>query len=470
MSGTVTVGANDRADNTGDLIITFVDVSGSPAISTDGSRTALPGSPWGCYLVAPSISAQPGCVVTLTPPATAAQWESCSLIWQPPPHAATYWTSGGSFGGSAGTAGTPKWPPQAFPASSEVDAAASVSGRTRVIAAAGAAVGATAGISARPVVRQAMAVQTGAAAGVSGDVRGPGASIWPMAGEVDAAAGHSSRARVRARLNAEVDAAAGISGDLQLANQTYALTGTFAGAAGISGDGRIGHQYAVVAIRNATASVVPFGGQAPLRVTNYITNPRPEGIVTGTVTPGTEPVPRWYFFPDSDLTKTIIGSGTENQTPYIDIQFSNPASGGGSLTLQTEDFLLANPGGVWSYSMFLRVVGGSLANISQISLQFLSGDPNGNLLGVYTSAAITPTATVFPANYFSYNGVTISDSGMNNIAPGLMINNNAGAVNVTMRIAAPKAELKTTATGAQYLVVPQVGFRPGDGGSTSFVY
>jgi hypothetical protein len=79
VSGTtqITIGANDQADHAGDLIVTFIDTPAAPGTditATDGTRTALPGDRIGTYLIAPSASAQPGCVVTMpsTGPVTTA--------------------------------------------------------------------------------------------------------------------------------------------------------------------------------------------------------------------------------------------------------------------------------------------------------------------------------------------------------------------------------------------------------------
>jgi hypothetical protein len=77
MSGTTSfiIGTNDQADKAGDLIVSFVDTPNAPGttLTTDGTRTAMPGLAIGTYLIAPNISPQPGCVVTMptsgtTPP------------------------------------------------------------------------------------------------------------------------------------------------------------------------------------------------------------------------------------------------------------------------------------------------------------------------------------------------------------------------------------------------------------------
>jgi hypothetical protein len=466
MSGSLTIGANDVADNTGDLIVTFVDVTGTQGITTDGTRPALPGAPWGCYLIAPSISPQPGCVVTLTPPATVARWESCSLIWQPPPRAATLWTMGGTFAGTAGIIGNPKYPAATFTLSGTVGGAAGLSsGAMRAVNAMSGTVGAAAGITGRAAIVAGASGTLRATPGIIGVATGSGATIWPMSAQVDAASGISAQASAALTSSGRADATAGIIG-VPTVPTKYFLSATAAASAGITGNFRLAHQYFVSGQSNAQAGIIPFGGNAPLRVSNYITNPRPEGASTGT--PGVLPA-QWDIFSD-DLTQTIVGTGTESQIPYIDLRFNNPSSGGGTLGFQMEQFLTAGAGSFWSLGMFIRVVGGSLANVTQFLLLLGSVDGGGNILNLYYGSPFMPTAAGLASQWFHFDGTFINDAGTATISPNLQVNYDAGAIDFTIRVGGMRAERIQTANGPQYIVVPRVGFVPAGGSPTNFVY
>lgn len=464
---TLTVGANDTADNTGDLIVSFVD-STPPGVTTDGTRTALPGAPWGCYLIAPSISPQGGCVVTFSP--TTAQWESCSLIWQPPPHAAILWTSGGAFTGSGGAAANPKFPPQNFSGAGEIDATANVSGRIAALDALGASVGASAGISGRLRILALSGATLAGAGSIKGVPTGPGATQWQEAGIVNGSAAISSRQRLAVAAGGLAAGSAGISGNAARSPQQYAIAGEIDGTAGISSSAWVGHQY-FVAGKPAGSAAITFSPTTPLRVTNWVRNPRPEGVTLGVCTyPSNVGPTDWYLLfsnPDSMLTVTMIGTGTEGIIPYVDIQWSNASCPGGFMTVQTESGTPVSSGVVWSYSVFCRLVGGSLTNISSIGLQILTDGTTG----FFNGPTFTPTSASLASQWSHWDGVNITDTGMTNIAAGLVINANAGAVDMTLRIGAPKAEKASAASGSQFQAIPQIGFVSTTfGGSSSFVY
>lgn len=466
----VTVGTNDTADNTGDLIVTFVDAN-PQGITTDGTRTALPGAPWGCYLVAPSVSPQTGCVVTLTP--SSALWESCSLIWQPPPHAALLWTSGGLAAGAGSAVSNPKWPPAAFTASGEIDAAAGISGRLSVRPAVAATVPGTATIPGTLLLR-ALSGSTLPGAGTARSdfvVSSPSGTLWFSGAAANGASSVLGRAMQRAAVATLLVAAAGMSGNAVVLSafnpQQYTTMGIVNGAAGISGSAAIGHQF-FVAGRPAAASAITFSPVTPLRVTNFVRNPRPEMNQGATTLPA-----EWFCFDNSGeaTTQAVIGTGTESQIPYIDFQLAGTGTAGGYTFLQTEIAVFTSAGTTWSYSQFLRLVGGSLTNISQIALIMFTADSNtGGGIAAHIGASITPTAAGLVTQNFAYNGQLLNDAGMDSFGCGLYIVHGVGAFNLTLRIGGPKAEKTAAASPASCLVVPQIGLVPPFFGSTSFVY
>ena len=85
-------------------------------------------------------------------------------------------------------------------------------------------------------------------------------------------------------------------------------------------------EYAANTLRSGYSGGQPLGWLLEGVATNFVRNPRNEGLITGS--PGTPPT-NWGLSVDSGLTRTIVGSGTENGIPYFDIQFAGVAATAG---------------------------------------------------------------------------------------------------------------------------------------------
>lgn len=458
---TITVGSGDTADHVGDLIITFVD--GAGLITTDGSRPPLPTQAWGCYEVAPSLSGQPGCVVTYSGTPPLVQWESLSLVFVPPPYVPTQWTMAGEMDASAGILAAPQWPATHWTAAATLGASAGISGNLSVRPALSGTLGAAAGLSGTANAVLGAAGSLAGAAGISGLASGPGYTTWPVSAVLSGTAGISGSVALAAASGGIVGAAAGVSGNANTTSHFYQLAGTLAASAGVSGNANVGHQYTASGKTLAVAGVIPFGGNAPVRVTNYIRNPACVGAVTGSAT-----LPDQWSYYSGDLTMTVIGQGTENGIPYTDFRFNNAASGGGSAGFEMEGALITGPGSTWSFSSFIRLVGGSTTNIYNMQLVIASLDSNFGGLGTYYGPTFLPTSAGLATQWNHFDGVYVNDAGTAYTANNLNINFAAGAVDFTIRIGAPNVERAVAASGSQYIVVPQTPAYWG--GSTSFVY
>ncbi|HYF08508.1 MAG TPA: hypothetical protein VD970_12865, partial [Acetobacteraceae bacterium] len=102
--------------------------------------------------------------------------------------------------------------------------------------------------------------------------------------------------------------------------------------------------------------------------TNEVRNPRAEGAVAGT--PGMLPT-HWSSGGGQDgvnLFHQVVGTGTEDGIPYIDLRlFGTVPAGGGYLWVFPAGgayTITAAPGEVWSAGVYARLVGGSLAGIA----------------------------------------------------------------------------------------------------------
>lgn len=100
--------------------------------------------------------------------------------------------------------------------------------------------------------------------------------------------------------------------------------------------------------------------------TTAVRNPRFEGAAAGT--PGTAPT-NMSGLNGSSLTSSIVGTGTLQGIPYIDVRIQGTASSiAATMNFETNAGIAAAQGQAWSLSAFVAVVGGSLANISSTIL------------------------------------------------------------------------------------------------------
>lgn len=111
--------------------------------------------------------------------------------------------------------------------------------------------------------------------------------------------------------------------------------------------------------------------------TNGFTNPRCEGASAGT--PGTMPT-TWSIGAALGLTTSVVGSGSEGGIDYVDVQFTGSPSSTGNLQI---NHITTNPaasdGQVWTYSLFSRLVGGSLTNVGNAILALNLGTANSSV-------------------------------------------------------------------------------------------
>lgn len=168
--------------------------------------------------------------------------------------------------------------------------------------------------------------------------------------------------------------------------------------------------------------------------TNSVRNPRAEGAVAGT--PGTLPT-YWGQSEGTGITASVIGTGTENGIPYIDVQFAGTATAGNNNIFYETTNPSASPSQAWTNSVYLRLVGGDWTNISSIAL--FGGD---NIAGQQTnwSGAQLPTSAALSTQRYVFTYTTDAGAVTNVADMGFQVNPNAGAINVILRVGAPQFE------------------------------
>ena len=122
--------------------------------------------------------------------------------------------------------------------------------------------------------------------------------------------------------------------------------------------------------------------------TNSIPNNTMQGAVAGT--PGTLPTGWGWFGNQLGLTMAVTGVGTENGINYSDIRISGTATGaiGGAtlIAFHPQFATTAANGQTWTSSVYARVVGGSMANITGLLLAAdYWNSSNGYIGGSYQS-------------------------------------------------------------------------------------
>lgn len=175
--------------------------------------------------------------------------------------------------------------------------------------------------------------------------------------------------------------------------------------------------------------------------TNSLTNNSNTGAAAGT--PGTLPTSWVAAATAGGITRTIVGFGTVNGLPYIDLKFTGTA-----VAADTVTFLNATTGAAtvnattWTSSAYISLVAGSLTNVTvKHGLRYRAA-AGANITAQIYETSIVPTATL---TRYSRSNIG-SDATIAFVLGSLNLTMAAGAVDVTLRIAAPQLELGAAAS------------------------
>ncbi len=179
--------------------------------------------------------------------------------------------------------------------------------------------------------------------------------------------------------------------------------------------------------------------------TNSIPNNSMVGAVAGT--PGTEPnlwgVPNTTM---TGLTRSVIGTGTENGMTYIDYRVVGTPGSSSSyqwpMTSSTE--IVASNGQIWSGRYYIRLVGGSASNVGNFYFQMNENTAAGAFVTTGNGTSVPLTSTISTVRYTR----TLSGGGtVARVLPILATTLTSGnAVDVTFRIYVPQMELGSFST------------------------
>lgn len=176
--------------------------------------------------------------------------------------------------------------------------------------------------------------------------------------------------------------------------------------------------------------------------TNSFRNNSGTGAAAGT--PGTVPTNWSATGSGNGLTRQIVGTGTESGLPYVDIRYSGTATNSILIGIDPEQQgnVAASSGQTWTFSIYLRVVGGSLPAATH-TLEILDRGPT---LAPSTESAVTITTAALAGQRFTLTRTT-TQSDMTSVMGRINLRANSGAaVDVTLRIGAPQLEQGAFAT------------------------
>ena len=184
-----------------------------------------------------------------------------------------------------------------------------------------------------------------------------------------------------------------------------------------------------------------LGGLFEEAGTNAIRNSTMVGAAAGS--PGT--LPTNWSTSDAGLTRTVTVVTSEDGVPCVDIRWSGIASATlVQVLLDANTASAASASQAWTCSAYMRLVGGSLANVSSVGVGVTYRDAGGaGLASGATSYAVSGGAlrTQRATHTATSPASTAYAQGIINISVV-----NGAAVDFTLRIGAPQLERKAFAT------------------------
>ena len=184
---------------------------------------------------------------------------------------------------------------------------------------------------------------------------------------------------------------------------------------------------------------------------NSIRNSMMTGAVAGT--PGTDPTGWSVGVGATGLVKQIVGTGTENGITYIDYRFTAASIGtAGNLTLNFVNgagltTIPASPGQVWTQSLYVSLVAGTLPTNTGVLLRANEFDSGGANIGVLSLIAPVPAAQVLSASR-QVASFPATAAGTAFVQPFWLfgVSVNPSPVDFTLRVGGTQFELGATAS------------------------
>jgi hypothetical protein len=173
--------------------------------------------------------------------------------------------------------------------------------------------------------------------------------------------------------------------------------------------------------------------------TNSIRNSQAGGATVGVIGSGGALPTNWGtvgITGGADVNREIVATGTEAGMSYVDLRLYGTASASMFVGFDTITGIVAADGQTWSGSVYVKLVAGSMANIGSVRVQVRANDVSGSTL---QSGATTFTPSASLARYS--HTLVFNNASIARTRSGLAFFDAAGAIDITLRIAAPQLEL-----------------------------
>jgi hypothetical protein len=169
--------------------------------------------------------------------------------------------------------------------------------------------------------------------------------------------------------------------------------------------------------------------------TNSIRNSQGGGAVVGT--PGTLPT-NWGYIGLGTLSSEVVGTATENGLTYVDIRiFGTSSTTSASIVFEALTQVVASSGQAWTSSVWLKLQGGSLTNVTNVRTFIRGNTAGGTVLETFGTASVPTDSLIRYAN----TG-TLADASTARVQPYINLTiTNGASIDFTLRIAAPQLEL-----------------------------
>lgn len=183
--------------------------------------------------------------------------------------------------------------------------------------------------------------------------------------------------------------------------------------------------------------------------TNVIRN---SNATTGSVvgTPGTLPTNWVVQFNPAALSTQVVATGVEDGLNYVDLRIFGTAAGTNfNFGFDGPTALAASNGQTWTQSLFLRMVGGSTANVTGMTLAVIEDTSGGAFVHGVNSADLRATlsAVSIGRNRPSVTSTLTGGGTVAAVQPQLqLVVTNGAAIDLTLRLAAPQIEQKAFPT------------------------
>jgi hypothetical protein len=174
--------------------------------------------------------------------------------------------------------------------------------------------------------------------------------------------------------------------------------------------------------------------------TNSIRNSSMVGAVAGT--PGT--LPTNWTTSNAGLTRTVVGTGTENGLPYVDVRFNGTATSIVSFVeFENRSIITASVGQTWSSNVYVKNID-TTAQANQVLLSMYEWTSGGT----YLSEGSINIRSQLTTSLKRFDFVrTLASATTARVTPLIQfILTNGATYDFTIRIAAPQMELGANAT------------------------